>query len=1031
MVEEAPYRSKAASSRKGIDLRVRMTGRKIGAVMVVGGGIGGVQSALDLAEAGYKVYLVESSPSIGGRMAQLDKTFPTNDCSMCILSPKLVECGRHPDIELLTYSELLGLEGEPGNFRAKVLKHARYVREDICTGCGTCQQKCPRRTASEFDGGLGERKAIYVPYPQAIPNVPVIDKQICTYFLKGKCRVCEKVCPAGAIDFEQEDQELEIEVGAVILALGYETFDARLRGEYGYGRYKNVVTSLEFERILSASGPYRGEILRPSDNEHPRRIAWIQCTGSRDTSLGRGYCSSVCCMYAIKEAIIAQEHDPNLELTIFYNDIRAFGKGFEGYYESAKKAGIRFVKSIVSDVKELPRTKDLFIRYVEDGEVKEENFELVVLSVGLEPSEQTKLLAKKLGVKLEPCGGFCSTPFFNPLSTTREGVYVCGVFQGPKDIPETVMQASAASAVASATISAERGTMLQQRQYLPEKQIKGEKPKIGVFVCHCGINIAAVVDVEAVRDYARTLPHVVWAEDNLFTCAQDTQERIKKVIQEEGLNRVVVAACSPRTHEPLFRQTLMEVGLNPYLFEMANIRDQCSWVHMKDKEGATQKAKDLVRMAVANAALLEPLERERLPVRKRALVVGGGLAGMTAALGFAEQGFEVFLVEREAELGGNMRHIYWTLSGEDPQAFLEEMIERVTTHPAIQVITNAEVVDHEGVQGNFSTGVMIAPTMTYRKLEHGVTVLATGGEEYKPKEYLYGEHPAVLTQMELEERIARGELDLGELRRVVMIQCVGSRTEQRPYCSRICCSVAVKNALKLKELAPDLDVHILFRDIRTYGLLEQYYTKARERGVIFTRYIPERPPEVEAEGNRLLVKVWENTIKDDLILETDLVVLSTATLPRENEELAAMFKVQRTLEGFYLEAHMKLRPVDFSSDGIYMCGLAHSPKLMDETISQAQAAVARASTLLAKDEIEVGGVVARVEPELCAACLICVRACPYGVPYICEDGYSVIDPAKCRGCGNCAAECPQKAIQLQHYRDEQLVAKVLALTRGI
>ena len=1030
MVEETPHRSTETPGDQTVDVRFMVSDKKIGAVMVVGGGIGGVQAALDLADAGFKVYLVERSPAIGGRMAQLDKTFPTNDCSMCILSPKLVECGRHADIELHTNSELLALDGEPGSFRARVLKHARYVNEELCTGCGTCQQKCPRKAPSEFDEGLGERKAIYVPYPQAIPNVPVIDREICTYFLKGKCRVCEKVCPAKAVDFEQEDEEVAIEVGAVILAVGYETFDPRLKGEYGYGRFQNVVSSLEFERILSASGPYRGEILRPSDSQHPTRIAWIQCVGSRDQSLGRGYCSSVCCMYAIKEAVIAKEHQPDVELTIFYNDIRAFGKGFEGYYESAKKEAIRFIKSIVSDVKEFQQTKNLLVRYVDDEEVKEEEFDLVVLSVGLEPSEEAKQLAKTLAVELEPCGSFCSTSFFDPLATSRPGVYVCGVFQGPKDIPETVMQASAASAAASAIVSSERGTALQERQFPPLRDIQDEEPRVGVFVCHCGINIAGVVDVEAVKEYVRTLPYVVYAEDNLFTCAQDTQEKIKKVIEEERLNRVVVTACSPRTHEPLFRQTLMEAALNPYLFEMANIRDQCSWVHMNNKEAATEKAKDLARMAVANAALLESLQRERLPVRKRALVVGGGLAGITAALGFAEQGFEAFLIEREAELGGNMRHMYYTLSGDDTQTFLTDMIEKVTTHPSVQVITNAEVVDHEGVQGNFSTGVMIAPAMTYRKLEHGVTVLATGGEEYKPTEYLYGEHPAVLTQMELEERIARGELNPKELGRVVMIQCVGSRTEERPFCSRICCSVAVKNALKLKELAPDLDVHILFRDIRTYGLLEQYYTKAREQRVIFSRYTPERQPDVQNQEGKVLVKVWDDTIKDELALEADLLVLSAAILPRENEELAAMFKVQRTLDGSYLEAHMKLRPVDFASEGIYMCGLAHAPKLMDETIAQAEAAVARASTLLAQDEIEVGGVVARVDPEACAACLICVRACPYGVPSIGEDGYSVIDPAKCRGCGNCAAECPQSAIQLQHYRDEQLIAKVVALTKA-
>ncbi len=1001
----------------------------VGAVMVVGGGIGGVQAALDLAEAGFRVYLVEKSPAIGGRMAQLDKTFPTNDCSMCILSPKLVECGRHPDVVLLTYSELLSLEGEPGRFVAKVLKRARHVREDLCTGCGTCMEKCPRKAPSEFDEGMGQRKAIYIPYPQAIPRVPVIDEEICTYFLKGKCRLCERFCPTGAVDFEQKDEVLELEVGAVILALGYRPFDARLKEEYGYGRYKDVLTSLELERMLSASGPTRGEVRRPSDGSPPRKVAWIQCVGSRDVVLGRPYCSSVCCMYAVKEAIILKEHVPGVETAIFFNDVRAFGKGFEGYCEHAKEEGVRFLRGIPSEVKELPEG-GLLVRYLGDEGVVEEEFDMVVLSVGLELPEGARELASRLGVELEEIGGLPVTSALAPMATSRPGVYVCGAFQGPKDIPETVMESSGAASEAASWVAEARWTATARQELPPERDVEGEELRIGVIVCHCGINIAGVVDVEAVRDFAKGLPHVVYAEDTLFACSQDAQQRLKEIIIQERLNRVVVASCSPRTHEPLFRQTLREAGLNPYLFEMANIRDQCSWVHMADKEGATEKAKALVRAAVESAALLEPLKRERLPVRKRALVVGGGLAGMTAALGFAEQGFEVFLVERESSLGGNLRRLRWTITGDDPQRLLEDLSEKVMAHPKIQVILNAEVVDHEGVQGNFSTGVMIAPTMTYRKLEHGVTVLATGGEEYKPTEYLYGEHPQVLTQMELEERLAQGEIDPRGLRRVVMIQCVGSRNEERPYCSRICCQMAVKNALKLKEMAPEIEVHVLYRDMRTYGPLEAYYREARERGVIFTRYPEDRPPEVEPSERGLLVKVWDEAFGSQRVLEADLLVLSAAVLPRDNEELASMFKVQRTLEGFYLEAHMKLRPVDFSTEGIYMCGLAHGPKLIPETIAQAKAAVARACRILARDEIEVGGVVARVDPELCAACLICVRACPYGVPYICEDGYSVIDPARCRGCGNCASVCPQKAIELGHYRDEQILAKIRALAGG-
>ncbi|MCJ7547941.1 MAG: FAD-dependent oxidoreductase, partial [Deltaproteobacteria bacterium] len=460
---------------------------------------------------------------------------------------------------------------------------------------------------------------------------------------------------------------------------------------------------------------------------------------------------------------------------------------------------------------------------------------------------------------------------------------------------------------------------------------------------------------------------------------------------------------------------------------MANIRDQCSWVHMHQPEEATEKAKALVRMAVANASLLQPLQMQRLPVKKRGLVIGGGLAGMRAALGLAKQGFEVFLVEKEAELGGELRHLSYTLSGDDPREYLQELITQVTEHDAIQVITNAEVVDHAGLVGNFVTGIMIGPTMTYRKLEHGITIMATGGEEYKPREYLYGADPRVLTQRELEERVGSGAVDPTALRRVVMIQCVGSRTPERPYCSRICCSVAIKNALKLKAMNPALEVHVLYRDIRTYGLLEHYYTRAREQGVLFTPYRPEEPPRVEATDAGVHVRTRDMHLGGELSLEADLLVLSAGVIPRENEELAALFKVQRTMEGFFLEAHMKLRPVDFATEGVYLCGLAHSPKLIEESVSQAAAAEARACTILSKDELSVGGVVARADAEKCAACLICIRACPYGVPRINDEGVSEIDPAQCHGCGSCVAECPQKAIELQHYRDQQIIAQVSAL----
>ncbi|MDI6775708.1 MAG: CoB--CoM heterodisulfide reductase iron-sulfur subunit A family protein [Syntrophales bacterium] len=1006
---------------------------KIGAVMVVGGGIAGIQASLDLAESGYYVYLVESSPAIGGVMAQLDKTFPTNDCAMCIVSPKLVEAGRHLNIEVLTYSEVVKVEGEPGNFRVTVRKKPRYIDISKCTGCGACIEACimKKGVPSEFEEGLARRKPIYILFPQAVPLKAVIDEKSCLFLSRGKCqKKCVEACQAGAIDLDQQEEMVVMEVGSIILSPGFDEFDARRLTAYGYGRFPNVITSIQFERILSPSGPFQGTILRPSDQKTPKKIAWIQCSGSRDMTEmgGNEYCSSICCMYAIKEAVIAREHQPDVEPTLFYMDIRAHGKGFDAYYERAKEEhGVRFIRSMVSRVAERPKSKNLMITYVDsENHLQEEEFDLVVLSVGLTPSKGAREVAQTLGLELDAYG-FCKTGGFSPLDTSRSGIYVCGTFQGPKDIPETVAQASAAVTNASGLLAGVRGTMMKKKDLPPEIDVRGGEPRIGVFVCHCGTNIGGVVNVPGVKEYARNLENVVYTDESLYACSQDSQEKIKDAIREYKLNRVVVASCSPRTHEPLFRETVREAGLNKYLFEMANIRDQCSWVHMHEKEKATIKAKDLVRMAMANARLVQPLHESIVSVIPKGLVIGGGVAGITASLKLAQQGYEVFLIEKEAELGGNARNIHYTIEGEDVQEYLQDLIGQVTAHPLIVVITNALVVDFSGSRGNFSTGIMVAPTMYYQKIEHGITIVATGAEEWKPTEYLYGEDPRIVTQLELEGSIASHPEETTQLRQVVMIQCVGSRNEERPYCSRVCCAEAVKNALKLKALSPGAKIYILYRDMRTYGLLESYYTKARKEGIMFVKYDPGNKPEVKKEGKNLFVSLMDDTIGERVALKPDLLVLSAATIPRGNKELANLLKVPRTAEGFFLEAHMKLRPVDFATDGLYLAGTGHGPKLISESISQAMAAAARACTILSKEKILVGGVVAVVDGERCAACLTCVRVCPYEVPVINVRGEAEIDIAKCKGCGSCAAECPAMAIELMHFREAQLEAKCQAL----
>ena len=1492
----------------------------IGSVLVVGGGIAGVQAALDLAEAGFKVYLVEAKSAIGGHMAQLDKTFPTNDCAMCILSPKLVEAGRHRNIELLVDTEVIGVDGDVGNFTVRLRKKPRYIDLEKCTGCGECNSVCPVIIPDRFNAGLGVQRAAYKLYPQAVPNAYAIEKRgiapcrnacpagqraqgyialiregryedalrvikednpfpgicgrICnhrcedacnrgkldepiniralkrfvtdkvyakprvppepaprrypqrvavigagpcgltaaqdlckmgygvtvfealpvaggmlrvgvpeyrlpswivdrevqdivdlgvelrlnhpvnnlddvfaegfdavliavgahegirlnipgadldgvlinTHFLRdvrlgnppklGKvvavigagdvamdvartarrlgaevhvyyrrtreeatadpeemeraeeegvvfhwqvtpveivgdgnrrvvgmkcvrtepglpdetgrrrpvvvpgsehfvpcdnvifsvgqraglafipesagvgitdqatvavnpntlatsrpgvfaagdvatgtafvieavaaghkvaqaihrylqgeeleppprpklpvvelsraeieervargevkiqprvpmdmlpvehrlstfeevvagytdeqaqaeaarclaCGVCSEclscfyTCQAGAINHDMVEQMVELQVGAVLLAPGFATFDAEKAGEYGWGRYPNVVTSLQFERLLNASGPTLGHVQRPSDGRTPKRIAFIQCVGSRDQK--HDYCSSVCCVYAIKEAMMAIEHEPDTEVTVFLMDMRAFSKGYLDFYRRAQERyGIRFVRCRVSAVKEDPKTRNLVIRYVDGSAgvqpaagsagvqpaIREEEFDLVVLSVGMEIPESVRDLARRVGVATDPYG-FCQTVPFAPLQTSKPGVFAIGPFREPKDIPESVVEASAAAGLAGALLAPARWTQTEPEVYPPERDVTQEPLRIGVFVCKCGSNIAGFLDVPAVAEYAATLPGVVHAEYNLYTCSQDSIRRIVERVRELNLNRVVVAACTPLTHEPLFQEAIRQAGLNPYLFEMANIRNQCSWVHQNDWEGATEKAKDLVRMAVAKAARLEPLHRTRVPVEKAALVIGGGAAGLNAALTLARQGFPVHLVERSDRLGGNLLYMHHSLleatgNGErmwlDPQAYARALVGRVTAEPLITVHLNTEVVETSGFVGQYVS--RLRGPAGELEVRHGVAIVAVGGVEYRGPEYGYGTDPRILTQQEFEQRLGEGR-DLPDS--VVMIQCVGPAER---YCSRICCTTALKNALMLKRHKPQAQVTVIYRDIRTFGFKERIYQEARRAGVLFVRYDFDRKPEVQAADSRLRIRVWEPVLGEELVLEPDLLVLSMPVVPSPgSRELAARLKLPVDLDGFFLEAHVKLRPVDFATDGFFLAGMAHYPKFLGEAIAQAQAAAARAATVLSRDYLEVGGVVAQVDPEKCVGCLTCVRICPYRVPRIRADlmgvggivGAAYIEPAQCHGCGVCVGECPAKAIQLLHYRDVQMEAKIGAM----
>ena len=1028
-----------ASKKKKEKAKKGSTTKTVGSVMVVGGGIAGTQAALDLAESGYYVYLVEKSSAIGGVMAQLDKTFPTNDCSMCILSPKLVECGRHLNIEMITLADVEKVEGEAGNFSVRVRERPRYIDMDKCIACGVCAEKCPKKVDDEFNTGLNKRKSAYVKYPQAVPLKYAIDDETCIYFVKGKgkCKACEKFCPADAVDLEQEGQIHQLEVGSIILAPGFKPFDPKVYEGYGYGQYPNVITSMEFERILSASGPFQGHLIRPSDQETPKKIAWLQCVGSRDLHSGsHGYCSGVCCMYAIKEAIIAKEHaHEDLDTAIFFMDMRTYGKDFDRYYDRAKdEHGVRFVRSRVHSIEpSASNSGDLNVQYVdEEGTLQEERFDLVVLSVGLEISKDLHKLAETCKVELDE-NGFAEASCFRPVETSRPGVFTCGAFSGPKDIPYSVMEASAASAASAALLADSRNSLSKSKTYTDEVPVTDQEPRIGVFVCHCGINIGSVVDVPAVREYAETLPQVAYVADNLFSCSEDTQHLLREAITEHKLNRVVVAACTPRTHEPLFQETIREAGLNRYLFELANIRDQDSWVHQAEPEKATEKAKDLVRMAVAKVSLLEPIERLQVPLNKSGVVIGGGVAGMAAALNLADQGFQTYLVEKADHLGGQALKIKETWKGENVGSFVTDLINKIEGHEKIEVLTNSEVRGVSGFVGNFISTV--ANSDTTREIEHGVAILATGAHSIEPDEYLYVKSDLVFRWHELEEAIDDNPEMAKKAKAAVFIQCVGSREPERPYCSKICCTHSVQSALKLKEINPEMDVYVLYRDLRTYGPREDLYKEARQKGVIFIRYRLDDKPVVEAvtdeDGNeKVQVTVTDHILDRPLNIKADFINLATAIYPKDHEELANFFKVPLNEDKFFLEAHMKLRPVDFATDGVFVCGLAHYPKPIEESIAQAQAAAARAANVLAQEFVEVEPIVSEVDQELCIGCGLCEAACAFGAIRLIKVegiGYRAENiPASCKACGVCAASCPQKAIDMIHFRDRQIVAVIEA-----
>ncbi|HLE14379.1 MAG TPA: 4Fe-4S binding protein [Anaerolineales bacterium] len=1020
------------------------------AALIVGGGIGGMRAALDLADAGLKAYLVEQTPCLGGRVAQLGFMFPQHDCVLCrgtadhgygctrpSISPAYIQHNQHPNIEILTNTRILDVEGEAGDFTVSLRQEPRFVDPNRCTSCGKCAQVCPIELPNTYQLGMTKRKAAYKVAARATPDAFVIDK----FPYCDACGKCTQVCPTGAIDLHEAPRLLTLEVGAIILALGFKVYDSSGLEELGYGRYPNVVQAMQYERLASRSGPTEGILTRPSDRQKPSSIAWLQCIGSRDQN--NPFCSSICCMYATKEAILAKQRlGADVDCSIFIMDERAFNKEYSAYFATARgEHAIRYNRCRVSSIQEDPLTHDLILHYAEpDGRRYEERFEMVVLATGLQPPESAGQLAELLDIELNPYG-FCQTDKFTPLQTTRPGVFVCGAFSSPKEIVETIIDASGAAAEVMRLLNDRLHThpysrawpFLSTNEFPPERDVSQEPARVGVFACHCGETISEVLDMPALLHQASHLPDVVSTAIIDYACFPEAQESLRQAILQEGLNRVVIAACSNRTHESLFQRTIRKVGLNPYLLEVVNLREQCSLVHQNQADLANRKAFEMVRMAVGRVAVARPVNKESYRCLPSALVIGGGVSGMTAALAIADSGYDVHLVERSETLGGNLRNLYYVAEGYNPQRLLRDLVNRVRAHQRINIYTRTEVLAQNGHVGQFTTQLISRRNSHFEtsSVEHGVTIVATGAQENRDHPLL--RQPKVITQQELEEKIIHHPEEIAALRHVVMIQCV--RPAGAPdYCSRVCCTNTMKNAIRLKLFNPNCQVSVLYKNIVTYGFREEHYTEARRLGVVFIRYTDDLPPQVVQNGKDLTVRVYDLSLDRWLNLPADLVPMSMSISPSEGtDRLAHILRVPLSSEGFYEEAQLKLRPMDFMRDGIFLAGMAHYPKFIEESISHALAAAGRALTLLSQETLYLGGVVAQVDPEKCVGCLTCTRTCPFEIPQVIQvegrsgvggmGGAAYIDPALCQGCGTCTGECPANAIQLFNYTDEQMMLR--------
>jgi len=997
---------------------------KVGAVLVIGAGVGGIKAALDLAESGYKVYLVDKNSTIGGTVAQLEKWFPDNGCELCKLLPTFNrdECSQfclrrnfyHPNIEFMSNTQVKKVDGEPGNFKISLKKESGWVINERCIGCSACIDACPVEIPDEFNENLQNQKAVYVENPQISPNVYSIHREHCT-----RCGKCVEICPTTAIDIDLPDESRDIAVGAIIFAIGLEEFDAAEMGQYGFDRYANVLNNIQLERLLASSGPTGGKLLRPSDGNAPRTVAILQCIGSRD--MKRNYCSAACCMYAIKEAILIKEQNPEIEITIFYMDLRAFGKDYYRYYLQANDSGVNFTRSRVSTIRENPQNKDLqVVARAEDGSSISSEFDLVVLSVGQCSSSYTAELSRILGLDINKWG-FIESQDYRPVQTSRKGIYVCGSAAAPADIADTVMQAGAAAAEASVFLSSVRNQMVEKKVKPVEVKAGDEDTRMAIFVCQCSNEITSVVDIDRITNFVQTLPDVTYVETVPYLCLPETLEKVKQTIVECGANRAILCACTPYHYQKLFNEAMQEVGIDYSFWQLVNFREQIAWVHKDNGLLTADKARSSLAMAIEQLRDQELLPLVSIPVNHHCLIIGGGISGLVSALNLAEQGFNVHLLEKSAELGGHNKEIQFNLGNQNPLTFINDICEKAKENERIHLHLGAELVETTGHAGNFYSKVKIGEEV--RIIEHGAVIIATGAKNYQPTEYRYGQDNRIITQKELQKQLVNGNLE--KLSTVVMIQCVGSRNEEHPYCSRTCCSEAIANALEIKKQNPETEVFILNRDIMTYGLAEEYYTQAREAGILFMRYEQHREPEVIIKDNKLVITVTDPALPGSLEIEADMLVLSTGIIAGNNQELAELLSLELTEDGFFKEIDVKFRPVDTLNDGVFVCGLAHAPKNLKEEIAQAQAAAQRAAGLLVRENLESGRIVSEVNERRCSGCGLCVTVCPFKARWIDEERkIAIVDEPLCQGCGTCVALCPNGAAALRGLKDKQMLSMI-------